>query len=224
MTDRDIEKFAVVMAALSECFDKEISEKKLEVYFAALQELTIEQVAAAAKWLMRYRTITGTFPLIAEFYQALEQVEGQGGVEDRAELAWRKLVWAIKNHGYYASVCFDDPVIHAVVDAMGGWLKISGDDPDWWESELKWRQKDFVALYRALAKQNAPAKPYLVGFVEASNSGQFDDFVPNLVRIAGSPGHMQALPTKRPEALPERPNCKPALSDIVQKTASSLGK
>lgn len=204
MQDGDIRRFAAVIATLSECFDKEISEKKLEVYFEALKELSIEQVEIAASWIMRHRTITGTFPLISEFYQALDQAGGHGYIDDQAEIAWRKLLWAIENQGYYASVCFDDQVIHDVVEGLGGWMKIAGDNPDWCVKELKWRQKDFVALYRAIARRNGgtSAKPYLVGFFEADNAGRYDEYIPALVKICGDPGKIIAMPCPHPLELP----------------------
>jgi hypothetical protein len=205
---RDVKRFAAVMMALAECFDKELSEYKLEVFFESLRELSIEEVEAAARWLMRHRTITGTFPVIAEFFQALEKVQADNlDLADRAELAWRKLVWAIENYGYYQSVSFDDAILHAAIEALGGWLKITdGENRDWYESQLQWRKKEFVQIYQALARKNSPlpeSRRYFPGLFELENGPEMQ---PPVMRISGEAGRYKARPIKQPGALPASPS------------------
>lgn len=45
----------------------------------------------------------------------------EGTTSDRASEAYRKVFNAIKAHGSAHSVCFDDPLIHIVIDRLGGW-------------------------------------------------------------------------------------------------------
>jgi hypothetical protein len=219
MQRNDFPKFVVMMGTMSEVFGKDISKPMVKIYFEAFDDLTYEQFDYAAKHIMKYRTITGTFPLIAEFYQAVEEA-GCGTKEDRALLAWSKLKWAIENHGYYSSVCFDDPNIHHTIEALGGWLKITdAANKDWLESEMVWRQKDFIQLYKTCLKQNREAKPYLVGSIEADNEGKYLEHIPPVVKISGEPGTYKALPEPRAKELP-----RPEDFALIAAMTKRLGK
>lgn len=217
---RDVKRFATVMMALAECFDKEISEYKLELYFEALRELSIEEFEATSRWLMRHRIITGTFPVIAEFFLAMEKVRaGNIDLADQAELAWRKLVWAIENYGYYHSVSFDDPYMHQAIESLGGWLKITDcDNRDWYESQLQWRRKEFVQIYQAIARQRLPmtANRHLPGALELDNGPKAQ---PPVFKISGQAGRYQTIPIKGHEVLPESEECEIPVKLVQRKKA-----
>lgn len=202
MTKADVKKFAEIMAFLGTIFSKELTSTAMKMYFKTLIDLPIEEIETAAMRIANVRTITGTFPLPAEFRQAVDNKNGS--IEERAELAWNALIWAIEHVGHWQSVMFDDPVIHDVVQALGGWLKIqNADNPEWnHEKQLQWRRKDFLAMYRLLAKSGRPSIPYLIGEQQAANAGVFDRFVPQVVRITGQPGQYLAIPHERPKELP----------------------
>ena len=138
------------MATLGTIFQKSLTDSLLDVYFSLLNNYSIEQVEYAAKVIIRTRTITGTFPLPAEFIQALE--DQHGTLEQKAELAWTALLWGIQHVGHMQSVQFEDWLIHDTIKALGGWLRVcsaDGDDrnEDWFTKNLQWRRKDFVAKY-----------------------------------------------------------------------------
>lgn len=201
MTKADAKKFAEIMAYLGVIFGKELTPTVMKMLFKTLADLSIEQVEQAAFHIANNRKITGTFPLPAEFREAVENRDGS--VTDKAELAWLALVWAIEHVGHWRSVSFDDPAIHDVVAALGGWLKIqNADNPEWnSEAQMQWRRKEFIGLYRIMAKQ-AHAVAYLVGEQEAGNAGRYDDFVPRVVHIGGKPGQYITTETERPKQLP----------------------
>ena len=67
----------------------------------------------------------------------------QGGKLDASMLAWSKVERAIRSVGRYSSVVFDDPIIHAVVYDMGGWVKLC----EITEDELPFRAKEFETRY-----------------------------------------------------------------------------
>lgn len=145
MTGNDLEAFGNVMKGLAEIFDTKMpmSPVKIELYYKALEDLTIEQVKSAAAQMVKTREYP-SFPKPAEFRKQLGASDA-----DRPQLAWAKVDLAVRTKGPYQNVRFDDPVIHSVINAMGGWAALcSCSDRDW-----PWRQKDFEKLYPVMARQ-----------------------------------------------------------------------
>jgi hypothetical protein len=101
------------------------------------------------------------FPKPAEF---LELLEASRGVQ--ATAAWLDVVAALKRYGNYQSVRFADPVIHSVIEAMGGWVSLGLMA----ERERTWRQKEFERLYSVLVGQDGRHPAYLAGLHEIQNA------------------------------------------------------
>jgi hypothetical protein len=165
MTKNDRTKFGMLMKALNETFGNSIPTKeKMEVYFRALSDLSIEQIDVAVINLLNSRTITTTFPVPAEIRAAI-------GVDAKsfALIALNKAERAVELHGSYCAVVFDDPVIHMVIRTMGGWAKfccpaVYGDEQDW-----QWKQKEFISLYETFSKNpRADCPRILVGLGDTS--------------------------------------------------------
>ena len=64
---------------------------------------------------------------------------------------------------------FGDPIIHAVIQFMGGWPTTG----DWLEDEMVWKQKEFERLY-AVIKARGSDMIYLPGIIELQNGGAPD--------------------------------------------------
>jgi hypothetical protein len=89
-----------------------------------------------------------------------------GGTADRALIAWTKFELAVGHVGAHRSVVFDDAIIHAVAEDMGGWVHLCGKKIDEWP----FVRNEFVNRYRAYAMKpltTYPAK--LIGISEAHN-------------------------------------------------------
>ena len=148
MKKEDEKQFSKIMAGLQEVYtpEKPISTAKLEIYWMAFQDWTIEQFQAACQALLQTKTIS-TFPLPGEIRAASQE-------KDRALEAWLLARNAISICTNTASVIFSDAVIHSVIEAMGGWPKFCWIQDD----ELPFRQKDFLEYYKFFAsKQRHPA-------------------------------------------------------------------
>ncbi len=170
MTGKDRAAFGKLMAALAEAFSQDVSPAKLDVYFRALGDMSVEQIDAAVWTLIRTRT-TATFPKVAEIREAVH-----GKVEDQAQLAWVKFIGAVRSHGGYETVSFDNPVIHAIVEREGGWIKVT----EYNQEEMKWFAKDFLRMYAAFAPNisQVAIPDKLMGIHEFDNTGRFDEAVP----------------------------------------------
>lgn len=179
MTKRDHVEFARTMMALSEVFDggREPSPLKVELYFRSLREYQIGDIKNAVSVMIRTRVFP-SFPKPAEIIQEII-----GTSEDRAVSSWIMVVDAIRRYGSYDSVSFDDPVIHSVVDVMGGWPKLCQERED----DLKWKQKEFERLYLVIAGRDGNHPEHLPGLIEMDNRARgYDDHIPEPSRISGT--------------------------------------
>jgi len=209
MTDADAERFDAGMRALGETFQKEPTAFQQEIYFQTLQDLTVEQFEKACIQIIKTRTITGTFPLVAEIREAVKG--GEESVEARIAIAWDMLMYAVERHGHYDSVRFDDPIIHTILKSWGGWLQWSGTVTN---DELKWARKDFEKLYRAYATLEVRPDNYCIGAIEHENGlAGFSEFSGPVIAISGKPGAFETRPLPRlepPQQLEDRgldPDC-----------------
>lgn len=91
-----------------------------------------------------------------------------GTSTDAAMMAWSKVEKAVRSIGQYQSVIFDDPLIHRVVEDMGGWVKMCNCPS---ENDFVFVGKEFQTRYRGFAMRNErPEYPAaLIGHAEASN-------------------------------------------------------
>lgn len=160
MKEQDFQTFGRALQTLGAMYDKELSRPLIELYFSALADMSLEDVLRGIK------TLTGTaqfMPKPVEIRNAvIPDVKGQ------ALLAFDRVIKAISEVGTYESVVFDDPAIHAVVEAMGGWTEFGqkqADDP--------WLRKEFERLYQVYAKADLRGVPRrLIGYLELGNGSR----------------------------------------------------
>jgi Domain of unknown function (DUF6475) len=154
------------MATLCEIYEREPTDLLLKAYYATLKILSDEEFTKAVGAVMS-NNVFNKLPRPAEI---MEMVNGKP--EDAAQIALRKLEEGLQKYGCYDSVAFDDPLIHAVVQGMGGWIAVSEASAT---EEWKWLRKDFEKLYLALVR-NRPAAlrtpPTLAGFHEIGNNAR----------------------------------------------------
>ena len=144
MNKKDAGKFAECMIVLNDTLgsnNQPPSAAKIEFYFKALSDLTIDEVESGALHVANTKTIK-VFPTPAEIREAVK-----GKPEDQAVIAADKIQNALRGVGGYASVCFDDPIIHLIIQNYGGWDKLSDITQDEW----KWLRKEFEKHYKVYA-------------------------------------------------------------------------
>lgn len=161
MTDSDKKQFAGLIGALGEIFGQEVSKPKLALYFAALRDLSIEQVQAATE------TLAGSakfFPRPVEIREAVE-----GSIQDRAAVAWRTFL-DLCVHSAYPSLQVTDGALAYAIEEMGGYreavAKIHNASPEMERA----CQKSFEQFYKIGQVRNAQPK-YILGEFEARNRG-----------------------------------------------------
>lgn len=140
MTDRDVARFAKVMAALGETFNETISDVRAEAYFGALDDLPMERVEhAATEWIKRGKF----FPKPVELRELIE-----GSSADQAQIGWMELVGEIRRVGWYGRPELS-PVVRATMEGLwGSWAHLCQTLPGEGPELLGW-QKRWEGAYGA---------------------------------------------------------------------------
>lgn len=156
------DRFTSALTAVAEMHGKQLSEGVLLMWWEALKGYDLEQVEEGLAAHVRNPDAGQWMPKPSDIIREID-----GGRKDRASLAWSKAYDGMSRVGAYTSVAFDDPIIHAVIEDVGGWVKVcrtGGDD-------LGYLQHRFCEAYRAYAGRPSVNYPqYLVGEHEANNA------------------------------------------------------
>lgn len=150
-------KFKEYMATLCELHEKTLSKLLTDLYWRVLEPFTDEQCEAAFKELIYSNKF---FPKPPDFLDAI-----QGTKKNRATEAWLDVLESVKRIGNYQSVKFPDPVIHSVIQSMGGWTELCMMEND----DVKWKQREFERLYEVMEGRGGNHPEYLPGIHELQN-------------------------------------------------------
>lgn len=142
----------------------EMSKEKINIYYIALSNLTVDQLNSAFISMVRNR-VYKNFPQVAEIIQyATHTTENE--LDDRIVLAKQMLKNTIVRYGSYGSVEFTDKGIHAVIDALDGWQKVCMMSADELEKFLTF---EFAKIYKAYTRHNYPVTERYIGFHDVTN-------------------------------------------------------
>ena len=156
---KDKTKFSEFMTIIAEMFEKTPSKAILEVYWKSIGPYSDDDcVKAFNEIIVKSRF----FPKPVDI---IETIRGTG--TNRATGAWIKVLGTLRGVGSYQSVQFDDPVIHSVIETMGGWPEMGNLLVD----DEKWKQREFEKLYPIMEKRgNHPT--HLSGKFELDNTAK----------------------------------------------------
>lgn len=158
MTPEDRPRFAEALEAAATVYSQQLSKPLLNLWWTLCQQLTIEEFTQALEAHLR------TSQFMPKPADVLTQSEGTP--DTRAHQAWLKVLQAMRTHGSYASVRFDDPLIHLAIQACGGWLHLCSTEAQ----DLHWAQRRFADHYAHLeAHPPEHQLPYLAGRFELEN-------------------------------------------------------
>ena len=150
-------KFKEYLATLCELHDRTMSKLLTDLYWKVLEPFTDEQCEKAFQEIIYSNKF---FPKPADFIDVLK-----GKKENRATEAWLEVINAVARIGNYQSVKFSDPVIHSVIQVMGGWPQLCQME----SKEEHWKQKEFERLYEVISARDGKHPDYLPGTVEMEN-------------------------------------------------------
>lgn len=179
MIREDFIRFGEALAGLADYYGKPLSDGVINLYWQGLQAFEIDQVERAI-WQHLQNPDNGQWmPRIADLVRALE-----GSSQDAAALAWGNVMQAVSRVGMHQSIAFDDPIIHLVIDDLGGWPGLCQTP----EREQPFMAKRFEAAYRAYRQRGAALPPHprhLAGVSEIANAGR--GYTSDPPRLVGDP-------------------------------------
>lgn len=134
-------RFASLITALADYYDKEISKGAIGLYWAGLKQYDYAAIEKAAWAHTQSPDEAGRWmPRVSDLNKVL-----QGSTKDQASIAWSKVDRAVRTIGTNFDVAFDDSLIHRVIQDMGGWIQIGHKSDDDWP----FIAKEFENRYRA---------------------------------------------------------------------------
>lgn len=140
MTPQDKPAFAQLMTDAMAFYRQDVSTFALGVWWEACHGFSFEQVAKAL-------TAHAMDPQHGRFAPKPADIvlQLQGTKTDRSRVAWGKVLDAMQRVGAYTSVVFDDGVIHAAIEDIGGWVEICRGEM----ANLPHVERRFCEAYRA---------------------------------------------------------------------------
>jgi len=161
MHTADMNKFAQLITTIGELYGKSISKPLMEIYWQALKRFELSDLQRA---LQAHANNPDSGQFLPKPADVVRYIEGSG--ETKALQAWAKVEKAISHVGSYQSIAFDDPLIHAVLDDMGGWIKLCSITID----EMPFRANEFQKRYTGFVNKPPERHPkYLCGITERDN-------------------------------------------------------
>lgn len=162
MRTDELSDFADLLAGVMDLYGKPISEFATQVWWEALRPYDLPAVRLAFSRHVQNPDSGQFAPKPADVIRMLG-----GTTQDSALRAWAKIDKAVRHVGTYASVAFDDALIHRVLHDMGGWVGLGTKT----EEEWPFVAKEFENRYRGYAMRNERPEypPVLTGIAEAEN-------------------------------------------------------
>ncbi len=163
MQSSDFDGFSEVLEAVFELYNRPISGFATQIWWESLKQFDLPAVRLALSRHVQ-NPDTGQFPP-----KPADVIRMLGGTtQDTALRAWAKVDKAVRQVGTYASVAFDDALIHRVLHDMGGWVGLGQKTEDEWPFVAR----EFENRYRgyAMRGERPDYPPVLIGLSEADNA------------------------------------------------------
>lgn len=166
MLPGDETAFFRVLERVAATYQRPLTTDVADLYFLALKPFPFEEVMQAITRHLADPTRGRFWPMPADITRFITGSGTTLGLE-----AWARVLDAIRRHGGYASVVFDDPIIHVLIQECGGWPQLCAQPSD----ELRFIGQSFARRYDALAvcpPRQWPAALYGREAISRSSYGQ----------------------------------------------------
>jgi len=163
MLQADFAQFRAVLQGVFALYGKDMSPAVMDIWWGAMRPFDL---AAFRDVMNRHATDPDRGQFLPKPADVIRLMAGS--TQDSALIAWAKVDRAVRSVGTYASVVFDDPIIHAVIVDMGGWVSMGQRSEDEWPFVAR----EFENRYRGY-RTRGTAGTYprtLTGLAESSNA------------------------------------------------------
>lgn len=162
MKPEDREPFFNLLADVYAFYRRDFSTFAGSVWWTALRPYDLAAVSDAIGRHSVNPDAGHFMPMPADIVKMM-----QGSTQDSALVAWSKVDKGVRQVGTYASVVFDDALIHRVLHDMGGWVALGAKT----DHEWPFIAKEFENRYRGYRiRSETPEYPkVLIGIAQAQN-------------------------------------------------------
>jgi hypothetical protein len=164
MKPNEMPQFSKLLMHIASIYSKPMSAMLVEIYWQALRAFDYKPVEQAVLSHIQNPDVGQFMPKPADIIRFLK-----GSHQTQALLAWSFVLKTIQQVGAYSSVVFDDPLIHAVIADMGGWIYLCG----LLEKDIPFRAQEFEKRYAGFLLQTPKSYPKkLIGVIEQENGSK----------------------------------------------------
>jgi hypothetical protein len=166
--------FRQLLVGIGMLYGKSLHESVLAIWWQAVKHREFNAVKAALNAHVTNPDNGQFMPKPADVARYLE-----GSRESQALQAWSKVMDTLHRLGSYATVVFDDALIHAVIEDMGGWIHLC----HMLTKDVPFRANEFEKRYAAYVLHPPTRYPkQLIGWGEQQNRmGGYEPNPPLLV-------------------------------------------
>lgn len=174
----EIKEFTEMLAGVHEFYSKPMSEFATGVWIQAMQAYDLAAVKDA---LGRHAMNPDSGQFMPKPADVVRMIDG--GTADSALVAWSKFDRAVRSVGPYMSVAFDDPIIHRIIEDMGGWTSFDKKTEDEWP----FLRNEFTTRYRGYLGRRVAVecKPKMLGMIDADRESKGLAHDPKFLRLIG---------------------------------------
>jgi hypothetical protein len=193
MKPTDMSAFAKLWMRLGVRYSKTITEFTIDEYWQDLVEFDLVTIKAAIHAHILNADRGQYFPQSADVIRHM-----LGDSQSRALKAWSKVNKAIRHIGSYQSLVFDDCLIHAVIDEMGGWITLCHTSA----KELPFITREFQQRYAAYVLHPPAIYPQALTGRTAWQNGMQGYAAPEAVIFGDTDKAQQVYQQGQPAILP----------------------
>lgn len=178
MNESNAQEFNSLMDVTWEIYPKQLSSQAKRLYWESLKRFSFADIQSAFSRHIQ-NPDNGHFPpKPADIIRLIS-----GSTQTASAVAWTNALNAVKHVGPYRTVVFDNPITHAVISDMGGWISFCGMQ----ESEEPFIAKDFERRYAGYALREKLSYPkQMIGLTDAHNQGktfQRGKYIPEITYV-----------------------------------------
>ena len=181
MIQNEIEEFTELLASVYAFYGKPMSQFATDVWIQAMRGYSLEAIRDA---LGRHAMNPDSGQFLPKPADVVRMIDG--GTVDSALVAWSKFDRAVRSVGPYMTVVFDDPIIHRVIEDMGGWTAFATKTDDEWP----FIKNEFTNRHRGYSLRGGVPTypPKLLGLIDADRAAHNLPHDDRYLRLIGDKG------------------------------------
>ena len=149
----DHREFEVSLKASAKMFNRTLADCEIEMWYNAIGSFDMQVIRTAFSNYMCNDEKKFGWPLPGAILKIIN-----GSSEGKADEAWSDVDLAVRCVSPKRSVVFSDPVIHTVIDTMGGWPSLCRAD----YKQHSFNRREFIRIYLRVCSENILEHPKIL--------------------------------------------------------------